>query len=182
VSQVAAPASPLLERVGAALREAAGRGPVVDLACGRGRNALALAREGLPVVGIDRNGELLSELAERARSEGLPIALARADLEAALGPPLAARSCGAILVFRFLHRPLCPALAEALRPGGLLLYETFTIHQRDYAHGPSNPAFLLAEGELPELFATLEVLHHWEGILPGPKAWAVAQLVARRPA
>lgn len=174
------PPASLLQQHLEAVAAAARLGPVVDLACGRGRNALAIARAGIPVVGIDRNAEFLASLRGTARADQLPVALARADLEHALGPPLAPRSCGAIAVFRFLYRPLCAALIEALRPGGLLLYETFTFHQRDLSHGPRNPAFLLEEGELPRLFPGFEILTHWEGTIHSPRRCAVAQLVARR--
>ena len=93
---------------------------------------------------------------------------------------LAAR-CGALLVFRYLHRPLCAALAASLRPGGLLLYETFTTAQRELGYGPRNPAFLLEPGELPRLFPELEILETWEGLSPGPTPSALARLLARRP-
>jgi tellurite methyltransferase len=164
------------------LREAARLGPVLDLACGRGRHALAAARAGIPLLGIDRNAEFLRELVARARSEYLPLCGVRADLEAGTGIPVRAGTCGAVLVFRFLFRPLAAQIAAALAPGGLLLYETFTTRQRDLGHGPSNPAFLLRPGELPGLFAGLEVLAHWEGIVEEDKVWAVARLLARRPA
>lgn len=175
------PASALVQRHLDDLRSAAQRGPVVDVACGRGRNALAMARSGIPVVGIDRNATFLETLAESARRERLPIRLIRADLERDL-LPLAPGRCGAIAVFRYLHRPLCPQLAEALGPGGLLLYETFTLRQRELGHGPGNESFLLRDGELPKLFPELRILHHWEGTLEGARPTAVAQLVARRSA
>jgi hypothetical protein len=91
-------------------------------------------------------------------------------------------SCGAILVFRFLVRELAPAIVQALRPGGLLLYETFTIHQRDLGQPPSNPAFLLDPAELPKLFSELQLVAHEELISGGPNPAALARLVARRPA
>lgn len=160
---------------------AAARGPVVDVACGRGRNALALARRGIPVLGLDRSEPFLRELAGSARSHGWPVAVARCDLEAEAGAPLAAQSCAALLVFRFLFRPLAAQLVEALVPGGLLLYETFTIHQRDLSHGPGNPAFLLEDDELPRLFAALRVIDHWEGVRPGDPTAAVACLAAEKP-
>ena len=164
------------------LAEAAVRGAVVDLACGRGRNALAIAARGIPVLGIDRNAEFLVELSHAARARALPIRAARADLEAAPAPPLAERRCGALVVCRYLHRPLAPVLEALLVAGGWLLYETFTIHQRDLGYGPENPAFLLNPGELPALFPNLEIAQHWEGLSDEPRPAAVARLAARRPA
>ena len=68
------------------------------------------------------------------------------------------------------------------QPGGVspLLYVTMdTKVPADYS---SNPDFLLAEGELPSLFPSLEILAAWEGTRPGPRREAVASIVARRPA
>jgi len=132
------------------------------------------------VVGIDRDPRALATLAAAARARALPAAALRADLETPHGIPVRAGTCGAILVFRFLFRPLAPAIAAALAPGGLLLYETFTIDQRSLPQGPRNPAFLLEHGELARLFPTLEVLDGWEGIREGPEPEAVASLCARR--
>jgi tellurite methyltransferase len=163
------------------LREAAGLGAVVDLACGRGRNALAIAARGVPVLGVDRNREFLAELRDAARARDLPIRAVRADLESAPAPPLAELRCGALVVCRYLHRPLAPVLEELLAPGGWLLYETFTIYQRDLGYGPENPAFLLNPGELATLFPRLEVAMHWEGLTDEPRPAAVARLAARKP-
>ena len=161
------------------LRAAAALGPVVELACGRGRNALALARAGIPTLGIDRDRDALRALREAAR--GARVSALCADLETPQGIPLRPGTCGAILVFRFLFRPLARAIEAALAPGGLLLYETFTVHQRSLAGGPSKPAFLLDPGELPGLFPGLEPLAHWEGVVETPWPQARARLSARRP-
>jgi SAM-dependent methyltransferase len=165
----------------ARLFEAARRGPVVDLACGRGRHALAAAAAGARVVGLDRNAASLAALQAAARARRLPLLAARADLEAPYGIPVRPGSCAAILVFRFLFRPLAPAIREALAPGGLLLYETFTIRQRELGYGPKNPSFFLQDGELRGLFAGLEILSYWEGVSEGPRPEALARLAARRP-
>jgi SAM-dependent methyltransferase len=162
------------------IARAARRGPVVDLACGAGRHALALAARGIPVVGVDRDLARLRELQGRAREDRRPIRLLQADLEASPSLPFGPARCGALLVFHYLHRPLCPALAASLRPSGLLLYETFTIAQRELGQGPKNPAFLLEPGELPRLFPQLEVLETWEGLTPGERPSALARLLARR--
>ncbi|MEN8161207.1 MAG: class I SAM-dependent methyltransferase, partial [Myxococcota bacterium] len=157
-------------------------GRVLDLACGSGRNALPLARDGSRVIGLDRSRERLGALAETARAERLPLLAVCADLEAGGALPLATASAGAVLVFRYLHRPLGPELERVLRPGGLLVYETFTIHHREVAEHPRNPAFLLEPGELPALFPGLEVLRYEEAQVRAPTPRAVARLVARKPA
>jgi tellurite methyltransferase len=164
-----------------AVAAACARGPAVDYACGAGRHALAVAGCGVPVLAVDRDAAALASLRDRARAERLRVQPLRADLEAARAP-LAQGRCGALLVFRYLHRPAAAALAAALRPGGLLVYETFTERQRELGAGPRNPAFLLAPGELPRLFSSLEVLDFWEGLTEEAQPSAVARLLARRPA
>ena len=114
-------------------------------------------------LAIDRDAERLAGLKARASREALPILPLRWDLETSLGVPLARGRCGAILVFRFLYRPLATMLAELLAPGGILLYETFTTGQLELGGGPRNPSFLLEPGELPELFPSLEIVSFQEG-------------------
>jgi SAM-dependent methyltransferase len=161
--------------------EASRRGPVVDLACGRGRHCIVAAEAGAHVVGVDRNGDFLAALRRAARERHLPVECVRADLERDPGLPFLTDACAVILVFRFLYRPLAPGIEAALQPGGLLLYETFTHDQVALAGGPRNPAFLLERGELPKLFPNLEVLSSWEGTTAGERATAVARLAARKP-
>ena len=153
--------------------------PVLDLACGRGRNSLALARQGRTVVGLDRDAAALAQLA--AASRGLCACALRTDVEAGSGIPLESASCDAVLVFRFLHRPLAPEIERVLAPGGVLVYETFTVHQRELGYGPKNPAFLLEPGELARLFPGLATLHFEEGRYEQPKPQETARLLARKP-
>ena len=160
------------------LQHAAAAGPVLDLACGAGRNVLPLARAGHAVIGLDRDRARLAALRTAAR--GLRVSLIQADLEASDTIPLASASCAAVLVFRYLHRPLAPEIVRVLRPDGLLLYETFTLDHREIAQHPRNPAFLLEPGELPRLFAALETLRAEEARVSAPAAEAVARLVARK--
>jgi SAM-dependent methyltransferase len=176
----AGPASPWLlaqrERIVAAAR----RGPALDLACGRGRHALVAAGLGANTLAIDRDPAALRELAAEAARRSLPLAGLCADLETPHGIPVKPGSCGVILVFRFLFRPLAPAIAAALAPGGLLLYETFTVEQRRLGSGPRRAGFLLRPDELPRLFPSLEVIEHWEGLSQDPSPAYLARLAARR--
>ena len=161
------------------IRAASRLGVVADLACGRGRHTLAAAEAGIPVIGIDRNQNFLTELRDAAAQREIAVETLRADLENPAEVPLQDRRCGAVLVFRYLHRPLIPAIARALAPGGLLIYETFTVHQRTLGTGPSNLDYLLEPGELPELFSDLEILEHWEGLSEGTEPAQIARITAR---
>lgn len=176
--QTLPPPSPFFSSHADSLKRSAHLGPLVDIACGNGRHALAAAKAGLPTLAIDRNAERLAGLKLRSSREALPVLPLRWDLETPLGVPLARRRCGAVLVFRFLYRPLAPALAELLAPGGILLYETFTTGQLELGTGPRNPSFLLEPGELPELFPELEIVSFQEGRSGDA---VTARLLARQP-
>lgn len=155
----------------------------LDVACGRGRHALLLAAAGNMVRAIDRDEAHVQRLGALARRLRLPIDVSCVDLETAppdLGPTdLGEDEWDLVLVFRYLHRPLFPALVRAVRPGGVLLYETFVDHpSRTEAQSPSNPDYLLQPGELPGLVAPLEVVRQREGEFDGRH---VASVAARKP-
>ncbi len=128
-------------------------GAALDLACGLGGNALLLARAGLRTRAWDISPVAIERLNAEASAAGLPL---RAEVRDVLVAPPTALSFDVIVVSRFLERDLCPTLMAALRPGGLLFYQTFT---RDKATpgGPANPDFLLAENELLRLFGGLRL-------------------------
>ena len=165
----------------ARLARAAGRRPVLDLACGRGRNALAAAAHEMRVCALDRDDAALAELGARAREAGLEVARVRADVEAGFALPFATGSLGGVLVFRFLFRPLAAEITRVLAPGSLLVYETFTTAQRTLGGGPRRAAFLLEPGELAALFPALRTLRSEEGVFAETEPTALARLVAVKP-
>lgn len=137
-------------------------GEALDLACGLGGNALLLAQAGLHTRAWDISPVAIERLNTRASATELPL---RAEVRDVLAAPPSALSFDVIVVSRFLERDLCPALMAALRPGGLLFYQTFT---RDKAvpGGPMNPDFLLAENELLRLFDGLRLrIYREEGCI-----------------
>jgi SAM-dependent methyltransferase len=154
-------------------------GPVLDLACGGGRNGIYLATLGVPVVLCDASQEAIARAKELAAVCGVTPAFVVLDLEKEGPAPLPENAYGGILVFRYLHRPLIPAIKKAIQPGGILIYETFTVDQIRYGK-PTNPDFLLKPGELRNWFADWEMLHYFEGVQADPER-AVAQLICRKP-
>lgn len=159
--RVRGPSTWLLENADLLPRE----GTVLDVACGRGRHALLLASAGFDVHAIDRNPDAIAFLRDTAARMSLRVDAQVMDLET--DPPAVLPSgFDAILVFNYLHLPLMPAIKAALKPGGRLFYETFTTRQAERGH-PTNPDFLLRDGELVELMAPLSILRSREGEFDG---------------
>jgi len=154
-------------------------GPVLDLACGTGRTGLKLARRDIPVIFADRSDIALDGIRHQISENRLPARTWQVDLEQAGINPFADQVFSAIICFRYLHRPLFPDLLKAVEPGGLVIYETFTIANRRFGR-PNNPDFLLKPNELKTWFDNWELLHYYEGIQHDPDR-AIAQIVARNP-
>jgi SAM-dependent methyltransferase len=149
----------------------------LDLACGTGRNALLLAQHGWRVLGVDISPVALGIARYEARAQGVDLDLVAINLDEWMLPQA---HFDLICVFRFLDRALCARLPTALKPGGTLIYETFTIAQRAFEGGPRADAFLLQPNELPTLFPTLAVLEYAEGVVhEDERPRALAGLVAR---
>jgi SAM-dependent methyltransferase len=151
-------------------------GTALDLACGRGRNALWLARRGLATQAMDRDEAAVQFVRDEAARLGLPLRASAVDLERR-DFTLDAFSYDLIVVVHYLHRALFPAIRDALRTGGVLVYETFTRDQAERGK-PTNPAFLLEPGELRELVRPLEVVVEREGEFEG---MMLGSVIARRP-
>lgn len=150
-------------------------GDALDLASGSGRHAIWLAEHGFRTTAVDRDADAIARLADVAITRALPINPLVVDLENG-EPFLMPLSFDLIVVVHYLHRPLFPSLVSALRPGGVLVYETFTRAQA--ARGkPTNPAFLLESGELVTLVEPLSVLATREGDFDDR---SVASIVAKK--
>ena len=156
-------------------------GKALDFACGLGGNALFLAAHGLEAHAWDISPVAIAKLTESASTRGLILHAEARDLAAQ--PPLPA-SFDVIVSCHFLERPLNPHLVAALRPGGLLFYQTFTLERVDDS-GPKNAEYRLAVNELLTMFPGLRVLVYREEGLVGDvqkgfrnKAMLVAQRVS----
>jgi len=143
----------------------------LDVAMGRGRHAQLLAARGYRVFGVDRHDTVVREAVEQAALRDLVIRGWVADLEVY---PLPARRFELVVVTRYLQRDLFPALRDALTPGGVVVYETFTRAQRIKGRGPTSPDHLLEPGELRSRFGGLDLMFYEEVNEPD----ALARLVA----
>ncbi|MGE8161965.1 class I SAM-dependent methyltransferase [Paraburkholderia sp. NPDC080076] len=148
-------------------------GAVLDVASGAGRHARFFASLGHPVTAIDRDAAALDAL----RDEPLVTPL-EADLEGPAWPLPADAKFAAVVVTNYLHRPLFAQLLRALAPGGVLVYETFA-QGNESVGKPSNPAFLLAPGELLErVHGQLRVVAFQDGFLAQPRPAYVQRICA----
>ncbi len=155
-----------------------GDGDALDLASGLGGSALFLAARGLHTQAWDLSPVATERL--RRLADGLPL---RARVRDVVALPPSPGRFDVICVGHFLDRPLCRSIAAALRPGGLLFYQTFTRERVDDS-GPGNPCFRLGRNELLRLFADLDLcFYREEGTIgdPGHGFRNRAQLVAQRP-
>ena len=150
-------------------------GAAADIACGGGRNALELAQWGFRVTAFDYSVEALRLCAERADKAGLKIDMSCVDLEAPV-VDLGSERFEVVSVFNYLHRPLIPILKRCVRPGGIIVYKTYTRKQLQFGTGPKNPDFLLHENELPQLFDGFRHLLYRETC----ESEATAALLAQR--
>jgi SAM-dependent methyltransferase len=152
-------------------------GEVLDLACGTGRHARHMVTLGHSVVAVDQNADSL------AAAAGDGIVTSQIDLEAdgAVWPFGPGRFAG-IVVTNYLHRPLIADMLGSLAPNGVLIYETFADGNAEFGK-PSNPAFLLASGELLDWAARheLRVIAFEDGRVESPKPALVQRICAVKP-
>ena len=163
-------------------------GRALDLAGGTGRHAIWLAQQGWQVTLIDISETGIDEARKNAGPLASHIRFVVDDLtqfkaaQIQFGDPsepasetISGATFGVVMGFFYLQRNIFPEIVKALRPGGLLIYKTYTLAQTKLASGPKNPAHLLAPGELLQLARELRVLHYREVVAEN----ATAELVAR---
>jgi tellurite methyltransferase len=153
------------------------KGRVLDIAMGSGRNAIYLARLGFQVEGVDISGEAIQTALAAAQTAGVAITANIADLEKI--SYIQKGDWDAIICFNYLQRSLIPDIKNGLKPGGVLIYETFITDQAELFGKPKNPDFLLKHNELLDMFRDFRCLRYREGVI-GQRA--IAGIVARKPA
>jgi SAM-dependent methyltransferase len=136
-------------------------GRALDLACGRGQNAIWLAQQGYDVLGVDISSNALAAALTASREYGLEkrVRFERVDLDDWDIPEAA---FDLICVFRFLDRRLFPGIRAGLRPNGLLFYSTRHVGALRRNPG-ANRDYLLSSGELRAEFGDWRIMQYEEG-------------------
>ncbi len=163
------------------------KGKILDVAAGEGRHTLYMASQGYDAVGLDRDENALATLTRTATDHRLSnLSTWNVDLEKnpEAPPSLGNQEYDGVLVFFYLFRPLFPSILQALKPGGILIYETFLIDNHVRFQHPRRKEFCLEHNELLHLTKPLRVLHYQEGPRPCPphqEPALTARLVAQKP-
>lgn len=152
-------------------------GRALDIATGKGRNALFLAERGFSVDAMDIAAVALESARKIAAQKGLDVNFIEADLDRA---DLPGAAYDLIINFNFLERALIPKMKAALKIGGHIVFETFLVDQKVLGH-PRNPAYLLGHNELLDLFRDFRALYYREGkMTEGGKEAYRAGLLAQK--
>jgi SAM-dependent methyltransferase len=165
---------PLITRFVSDLRS----GRALDLACGLGRHAIWLAERGWQVTAVDSSHVAIQILEEQSRGAGLSLNLVAADLERREFV-IEREAYDLIVVCNYLQRDLFPSIKAGTRVGGIVV-ATISMVDNDPNVRPMNPAYLLNPGELRAEFTGWELIHSFEGKLPGTDHRATADIVARK--
>jgi len=157
--------------------ECCGRPPIaLDIACGAGRDAVYMAMCGYAVEAIDVLPDALERARDLARRHGVNLTTIEQDLRRA--PALPTGRYDVVVVMRFLHRPLIPAIGRSVVAGGFIVCEAFNWRDAPPGRKPPRAGGALADGELAAAFAGFDPLIARDGLQRGGRAFS--QLLARR--
>lgn len=134
------------------------QGTALDLACGRGANAICLAENKLTVSAWDISEPALEQLSLHAKEKKIII---NTEIRDVSKYPPEANSFNVIVVSRFLDRDLISNIKNAIKPEGLIYYQTF-IKDKANDSGPNNPDYLLENNELLGFFNDWKVIYYRE--------------------
>ena len=129
-------------------------GPAIDLASGKGANALFLSEAGYDTLAADFSLNGLLQARRSARAAGLSLGCICCDVASY---PFPSNQFNLVCAIRYLDRSVFQAMADMVAPGGYLFYKTFNVRWLE-SHPGFNPAYVVGENELSESFPDLEVV------------------------
>ena len=149
-------------------------GTALDVACGIGRNTHYLADLGFTVDAIDLSDYALGQIREDERIIKHEVDLDFYDLEK--------QKYDLIVNINYLNRRLMVQMQDALKEGGVVIFETFIVAHDKPEKGSMNPDYLLNPNELLDTFCDFDIIYYEEKDvinLRGEEA-RLASLVAKK--
>jgi SAM-dependent methyltransferase len=148
-------------------------GKALDIACGVGRNTHFIAEKGFEIDAVDLSDYALSQIDETEKINKIEVDLDTYNLQI--------NTYDLIVNINYLSRRLLPQIKEALKPGGVVIFETFIIAHGDF-NQPANPEYLLRTNELLHAFIGLDIIYYEErnDINLRDENTRVASLVAKK--
>ena len=162
--------SPLVEKY----IEHATVGQAIDIACGTGRNAHYLSDLGFMVDAVDISDYALERVKNSATINKIDIDLDKYNLTP--------NKYDLIVNVNYLNRRLVSQMKDALKSGGVIMFETFIVAHGDFKLPTTNLDYLLRKNELLHSFIGLDVIYYEEKIdtnLRGERI-KVASIVAKK--
>ena len=149
-------------------------GNALDVACGTGRNTHFLADLGFNVDAVDISDYALDRVRKSSTINKID-----SDLDKYNITP---NKYDLIVNVNYLNRRLLSQMKDALRSGGVVMFETFIVAHGDFNLPTTNLDYLLRKNELLHSFIGLDIIYYEERIdtnLKGERI-KVASLVAKK--
>lgn len=138
------------------------RSKILDIGMGEGRNAVFLAKKGHHVVGIDISSVAVKKAESLAKEFNVRLNGIVTSFKD-FNPP--DEEFDVILCFYFVNKDLHKKMLKWLKPGGLLIYESFTTNQlkvKNFDSANYGPQDYLKPQELIFLFPSMTIIKYEE--------------------
>lgn len=149
------------------------KGKVLDIAMGEGRNGVYLATQGFEVLGLDISEKGLTKAHKLAEKNNVTIETKVVDLENFTLEP---NTYDVILCTYYMQKDLFKQFESALKPGGMIVVETYNIDYLKYAR--FSREWALDTNELLDIFKGLRVIRY-QDYDDGKEAYS--SIIAQKP-
>ncbi|MEH0861875.1 MULTISPECIES: class I SAM-dependent methyltransferase [Halobacteriovorax] len=148
---------------------------VLDIGMGEGRNAVFLATKGYKVTGVDISSVAIEKSLKLARQAGVRIKTIHKSVDHL---KIADNSLDAIICFYFVDREISEKLKKWLKPGGVIIYEGYTVAHKKKFNDDSIDSYFLKSAELLNMFNDFKILKFEE---PVHGSELTQSIIARKP-
>lgn len=138
-------------------------GKALDVAMGKGRNSIFLASHGFEVTGLERDEESIRICKDEADKAGVKIDARHVDLEDLESYQIEGSAYDVVICFYYLQRNLFSPIKDAIKPQGIIIYETFLIDQHLKTGHPKRREYCFEHNELLKFFPEFRILYYHEG-------------------